>query len=77
MPRIRLLVLSTLFCASAHAELRCDWADDFSAPERARLIDWIERTADGLESLSWPPLAKPFRSWEVRGETRDGGLRIG
>jgi hypothetical protein len=54
MPRIRLLALSTLICASAHAELRYDWADDFSAPEQARLIDWIERTADGLESLSGP-----------------------
>lgn len=54
MPRIRLLALSTLICTSAHAELRYDWADDFSPPEQARLVDWIERTAAGLESLSGP-----------------------
>jgi len=54
MHRVRLLALSTLICSSANAELRYDWADDFSAPEQARLVDWIERTADGLETLSGP-----------------------
>ncbi|MGD8978225.1 MAG: hypothetical protein PVG91_11520 [Gammaproteobacteria bacterium] len=54
MPRIRLLALSTLICSGAHAELRYDWADDFSAPEQIRLVEWIERTSDGLESLSGP-----------------------